>query len=229
MKKLLFAIFAHPDDEAFGPSGTLVLEARSGTELHLVTLTSGQTGQNPDGHEDLGVVRLIEWHKAAKLMGAAKTHYLGYRDGQLCNNVLVEIQARLIKIVKEVVSQQDEPCEVEFMTIDDNGITGHIDHTVASRAATFAFYTLKETGNLPLTRIRYVCAPQDAFPTHNIDWIYMPAGRTPEEIDEVVDAREVLDTVRQIIRYHHTQRADAEAHLSARADAVAINHFIVRN
>lgn len=206
-----------------------MLEARSGTELHLVTLTSGQTGQNPDGHEDLGVVRLIEWHKAAKLMGAAKTHYLGYRDGQLCNNVLVEIQARLIKIVKEVVSQQDEPCEVEFMTIDDNGITGHIDHTVASRAATFAFYTLKETGNLPLTRIRYVCAPQDAFPTHNIDWIYMPAGRTPEEIDEVVDAREVLDTVRQIIRYHHTQRADAEAHLSARADAVAINHFIVRN
>lgn len=229
MKKLLFAIFAHPDDEAFGPSGTLVLEAQSGTELHLVTLTSGQSGQNPDEHEDLGMVRLVEWRKAAKLMGASATYHMGYQDGQLCNNVLVEIQSRLIKIVKEVVSQHDEECEIEFMTIDDNGITGHIDHTVASRAATFTFHTLKEVEKLPLTRIRYVCAPRDVFTTHNIDWIYMPAGRAPEEIDEIIDAREVLDIVEQIIRCHHTQRTDAETHLHARGDAVAINHFIVRS
>ena len=37
MKKIIFGIFAHPDDEAFGPSGTLLLETRSGTELHLIT------------------------------------------------------------------------------------------------------------------------------------------------------------------------------------------------
>jgi N-acetylglucosamine malate deacetylase 2 len=228
MKKLLFAIFAHPDDEAFGPSGTLVLETRSGTELHLITLTCGQAGQNPDNHENLGEVRLVEWHAAAKLMGATSTHHLNYRDGQLCNNTLVEIQSRLVKIVRHIYEQQEEDCQVEFMTMDDNGITGHIDHTVASRAASYAFYSLKTDG-LPLTRIRYICAPQTVFATPNTDWIFMPAGRTPEEIDETIDAREVLDTVRDIMRCHYTQREDAEAHLNARGDGVAINHFIVRS
>ena len=61
MKKFLFAIFAHPDDEAFGPSGTLVLEAQSGAELHLVTLTPGQNGQNPDHHPQLSTDTPESW------------------------------------------------------------------------------------------------------------------------------------------------------------------------
>lgn len=227
MKKLLFAIFAHPDDEAFGPSGTLVLEARAGTEVHLVTLTSGAAGVNSEHHIELGSVRLAEWHAAAELIGARSTHHLGYDDGCLCNQTMIEAQERILALIRGIVTELDD-YEIEFMTIDDNGITGHIDHTVASRAATYAFYTLKDEG-LPLTRIRYTCVSRDMFPTHNTNWIYMPAGRTPEEIDEVVDAREVLETIRDIMRCHHTQRQDAEAHLAAHGERVAINHFIVRS
>lgn len=228
MKKLLFAIFAHPDDEAFGPSGTLVLEARSGTELHLVTLTDGAAGVNTEDHIELGSVRLAEWHSAAALIGAAATHHLGYDDGCMCNTTLIDAQRRIAHIVQDIAARDHGEYEIEFMTIDDNGITGHIDHTVASRAATHAYYTLKEAG-LPLTRIRYACVSRDMFPTHNTDWIYMPAGHVPEDIDETIDAREVLDTVRDIMRCHHTQRQDAEAHMAAHGEDVAINHFIVRS
>lgn len=228
MKKLLFAIFAHPDDEAFGPSGTLILEARGGTEVHLVTLTNGAAGINSEAHVELGSVRLAEWQAAAQLIGAVGTHHLGYDDGYLCNTTLVEAQERIARIVRDIAESRGSDCEVEFMTIDDNGITGHIDHTVASRAATHAFHTLKATG-LPLTRIRYACVSRNMFPVANTDWIYMPAGRTAEEIDETVDAKEVLATIRDVIRCHHTQRHDGEAHLAAHGDKIAINHFIVRS
>lgn len=228
MKKLLFAIFAHPDDEAFGPSGTLVLETRNGTELHLITLTNGAAGINSESHIELGSVRLAEWHAAAELIGATATHHLGYDDGCLCNQTMIEAQQRIAQIVRDNAKRYGNGCEIEFMTIDDNGITGHIDHTVASRAATHAFYTLKDA-KLPLTRIRYACVSQDMFPRRNTDWIYMPAGHTADEIDETIDAREVLSIVRDIIRCHHSQRHDGEAHLAAHGDKVAINHFIVRS
>lgn len=227
MKKFLFAIFAHPDDEAFGPSGTLVLEAQGGAELHLVSLTPGQNGQNPDNHLDLGEVRLEEWRRAAGLIGATATHNLGYVDSELCNQLLPEIQGRLIELIRSTTSRTTGDYEIELMTIDDNGVTGHIDHTVASRAATFAFYTLKREG-LPLTRIRYSCIPLDQMPSHNIEWIYAPAGRPLKEIDETVDAREVLATVRSIVECHHTQRDDGQSHLRAQGDSIAINHFTIR-
>lgn len=227
MQKLLFAIFAHPDDEAFGPSGTLVLEARSGTEVHLVTLTNGAAGVNSEQHIELGSVRLAEWHAAAELMGATATHHLGYDDGCLCNQTMVDAQQRIVRIIRDIAAQHGDDYEIELMTIDDNGITGHIDHTVASRSATYAYYTLKEAG-IPLARIRYACVPREMFPTHNTDWIYMPAGRMPEEIDETIDAREVLSTVRDIMRCHHTQRQDADAHMAAHGEMVAVNHFITR-
>lgn len=228
MRKLLLGIFAHPDDEAFGPSGTLVLETRNGTELHLATLTCGEAGQNPDHVENLGDIRLAEWQAAAQLMGAATTHHLGYRDGTLSNTSLVEIQDRIVAIIRDIAASQTEHFTLELMTLDDNGITGHIDHTVASRAATYAFHKLKNEG-LPLTRIRYICAPREQFPAPTTDWLFMPAGREPAEIDEVVDAREVLDTVHDIVRCHRSQRQDGEAHVTRMGDAIAINHFIVRS
>lgn len=228
MKKILFAIFAHPDDEAFGPSGTLVLESQQGADVHLVTLTPGQNGHNPDNHPNLGDVRLEEWRQSAALLGAHATHNLGYTDSKLCNTLLPEIQTRLIDLIQTAADTvADDQYEIEVMTLDDNGITGHIDHTVASRAATFAFYTLKAHG-LPLTRIRYACLPRTQVAHHNVDWIYMPAGRTLDEIDEVVDAREVLATIQAVVRCHHTQREDGQAHVRAQGDALAINHFMVR-
>ena len=43
MKKLL-AVFAHPDDEAFGPGGTLAKYAKEGVEIHLLCATRGERG-----------------------------------------------------------------------------------------------------------------------------------------------------------------------------------------
>lgn len=143
MKKSIFAIFAHPDDEAFGPSGTLLSEEKAGNDIHLILLTSGDAGMNPDQHEDLGKVRLSEWQAAAKLIGATSTTFLGYEDGKLCNQAMVEIGEKIINTIDETIGSQQINGTIELLSNDLNGITGHIDHIIAARAACYAFYRLK--------------------------------------------------------------------------------------
>lgn len=227
MKKIIFGIFAHPDDEAFGPSGTLLLETRSGTELHLITLTVGDAGTNPDNHSDLGDVRLKEWRTAGQLMGASSMHFLGYLDGQLNNETMIEAGQKIVELVTKVIKSADKDTTIEFMTSDLNGISGHIDHIVAARAACWAFYRLKASDKR-LTRIRLTCVPRDALPTANTNWLYMEPGRTEEEIGEVIDARHLRDDIIAIMRTHHTQRGDGESHIERRGDGLGMNYFTIK-
>lgn len=227
MKKIIFGIFAHPDDEAFGPSGTLLLEARAGTELHLITLTAGQNGMNPDNHNDLGQVRLEEWRQAGQRIGATRMHHLGYIDGQLNNADLLSAATTIETIVRAAVESANDSCDIEFMTMDLNGISGHIDHIVAARAACLAFYRLKREG-ISMRRIRFACIPASLVPAPNVDFVFMEAGRPDNEIDEIIDARSVVEEVKLIMRSHHTQREDGETHIAQRGDDIAINYFITR-
>lgn len=226
MKKIIVGIFAHPDDEAFGPSATLLTETKTGTELHLITLTAGENGMNPDSHENLRDVRLQEWHKAGGLIGAKQMYHLGYMDGELGNKDHVEITSQIMALVQELSEDRDD-IEIEFMSTDLNGITGHIDHIVAGRSACLAFYRLKEMG-LPMTRIRLACISCDHFCDINTDFVFMEPGHQPSEIDEVIDARHLADEVFEIVRCHHTQRGDGETHIAHRGKDIALNHFIVR-
>ena len=226
MKKLLFGIFAHPDDEAFGPSGTLLMETKRGTELHLVTLTYGEAGANPDGHTDLGHVREHEWRQAGALIGATTMHGLNYHDGQLSNTTLIEIGHRLVDFISKVAAEQTEDIEIEMMSMDLNGITGHIDHIVAARAACWAFCMLKQR-DPRIKRIRLACMPRDWAPQYNTNWLYMEAGRAPEEVDEIIDARQYHDELIAIMRAHRSQRGDGEAHIAAHGHDIGLNYFIV--
>lgn len=228
MKKIIFGIFAHPDDEAFGPSGTLLLETKSGTELHLIALTSGDAGVNLDSHADLGSVRLEEWRKAGSLIGASTMEYFGYKDGQLTNQSMIEIADRLVKYIGNFLKDTPNDTEIEFMTLDLNGLTGHIDHIVAARAACLAFYTLKKSDSR-LTRIRFSCIPDSLLPAYNTDWIYMEAGHPMDEIGETVDARHLRDEILEIVHAHHTQRSDGEAYIKNRGQNLGLDYFLVKS
>lgn len=227
MKKILFALFAHPDDESFGPSGTLLLETRAGTELHLILLTSGDGGMNPDNQADLSAVRLQEWQTAAKLMGAHDMHYLGYKDGQLNNHSMIEATERVIELISPIIEAASADTEIEFMTNDLNGITGHIDHIVAARTACKVFYQMKQRDER-FQRIRLCCLSDQDMPAMNINWLYMEPGHPMNEIDQTVDARDLRDEIIAIIRAHHTQRHDGEQHIAQRGERIGLNHFIVK-
>lgn len=228
MKKIIFGIFAHPDDEAIGPAGTLLLETKAGSELHLITLTAGESGMNPDNHADLGSVRLEEWHRAGSLIGATHMHHLGYQDGNLSNKSLLSVAESIEELVRNTLEQADDDVTVEFMAFDLNGLTGHIDHIVASRAACLVFYRMKPY-EPRLERVRLFCLPHETHPDPDTNWVYMEPGRAKSEIGVTVDARELRDEIVGIVRTHHTQRSDGERHIENSGDTLGLEHFVVKN
>lgn len=223
---MIFAVFAHPDDEAFGPCGTLLAEAKAGTEVHLITLTAGENGTNPDNLPDLKAVRLNEWREAGRLIGATNMHYLGFPDSELNNVNMQTIAENIENIVRINTKNTHHITEIEFITNDLNGITGHIDHIVAARATCLAFYRLKST-ELPVARVRLVCQSRESLPQPNTDWIYAEPGRLPEEIDQTIDNRQYREDILEIMRCHHTQRKDGQAHIQSRGDSLGVDHFMI--
>ncbi|MGB3008971.1 MAG: PIG-L family deacetylase [Candidatus Saccharimonadales bacterium] len=228
MKKVIFGIFAHPDDEAFGPAGTLIQEVQNGSEVHLITLTAGQAGSNPDNHEDLGVIRLEEWKKSGELIGASSMTHLGYKDSSLCNSSMIDIAEKIESLVRQTIDQS-HPDQVEFVSFELGGISGHIDHIVAARATCLVFYRMKPHEQR-LHRIRLFCLPQSWAPAPNVGWVFMDVGY-PEESIEKIDVSATLDTRVAVIKAHHTQRNDGSMHLERLNDPKNLphyDHFIVR-
>jgi LmbE family N-acetylglucosaminyl deacetylase len=225
MQKIIFGIFAHPDDEAFGPCATLLSETKNGAELHLITLTAGENGMNPDNVSDLAATRLQEWRASTALLGARTTHHLGYIDGTLGNNDHIAIASEIENIVRKVTDGRHD-IEVEFISFDLNGLTGHIDHIVAGRSACLVYYRLQALG-LPVSRVRLACLAYTDYPAIDTGFVFMQPGRTKDEIDETVDGRDLLDEVHKVMRCHHTQRSDCEAQIAKLGDGVAVDHFMI--
>ena len=225
MQKLIFGIFAHPDDEAFGVSPTLLREVDAGAALHLVTLTAGENGSNPDNLSDLGATRLEEWRRGGELMGASSMHHLGYIDGTLSNQHLLEISDKLMTLVNDTASGSELP--IEFIVFDENGLSGHIDHIVATRAAMHAFYTLRKTLGDQMARVRLRCIPRSSYPLPTTDWIYMNEGRAPEAVDEIVDASDYRGKILDAVRAHHSQRHDGESLIAREGDQLGVNYFYI--
>ena len=70
MKKRVFAIAAHPDDIEFGMSGTLILLAKAGCDLHYMNIANGSCGTAEYDTETIVAMRLEEAKSAAQLIGA---------------------------------------------------------------------------------------------------------------------------------------------------------------
>jgi len=113
----ILAIGAHPDDIEFGCGGTLVKYARKGARIEMLVMTDGSRGGNAR-------TRRREQEAAARLLGATKVHWGGYRD------TLLPSVRRLIDRM-ETVLKRSTP---DFIFVNYPEDT-HQDHRQVSRAA----------------------------------------------------------------------------------------------
>jgi len=203
MKKIIFGIFAHPDDEAFGPSGTLLKLRSEGYDIHLILLTDGDAGQNIDNVADLAATRLAEWQNAATLLGASSTHALHYPDGKLDDMPVETLETSVRPILDTILTTYAQPPEVSFVTLEPNGLTGHLDHIAASKL------TLELAQQLTAHEIWYFCLDSSQAPLENTAY-YEPRAREDSYITARIDVAPWLETKHRIMDAHYSQRSDAE-------------------
>jgi LmbE family N-acetylglucosaminyl deacetylase len=81
-KGRVLVLAPHPDDETFGPGGTLVHHSRQGDPIHAVFVCSGIQG-DPDGlfpREELAAMREKEARAAGAVLGIERFTFFGYPD-----------------------------------------------------------------------------------------------------------------------------------------------------
>jgi LmbE family N-acetylglucosaminyl deacetylase len=230
MKKVIVGVFAHPDDESFGPAGTLILEHEQGTEIHLITLTAGEAGANPDNVDDLGALRLEEWRTSGEIMGASSMTHLGYQDGMLSNSQICEIADKIEGKLDEILTDETIT-ELQMMCFELGGVSGHIDHIVASRAACAVFYRRKSSDQR-ITNIRLFCLPELWQPEPDIGWIFMDKGYKETDIEKV-DVSSAHQKRVKAINTHQSQRGDGARLLERCGDpsseGACYDYFVVRS
>jgi LmbE family N-acetylglucosaminyl deacetylase len=127
----ILCVFAHPDDEAFGPGGTIARYAAQGIPVDLLTFTRGQHGARPqhiDSPEALGLLREHELRAAVLVLGVRDLTLLDYVDGQLD-------QANADELAGHVVSQIERTQPDAMITFGPLGVTRHGDHVATHHAA----------------------------------------------------------------------------------------------
>lgn len=179
MQRSLLAVFAHPDDEAFGTGGTLARYAAEGVRVSLVCATRGEVGEIADPslatRETLGDVREAELHCAAQALGIAEVIFLGYRDSGMAgtpenqdprafiNAPAEEVVTRLVGIIRRL-----RPDVV--ITFEPNGGYGHPDHIAIHHHAVAAFPAAGDPARYPdqgpawqPARLFYTAIPRSFF------------------------------------------------------------------
>ena len=162
MTRRLLAILAHPDDESFGPGGTLARYARRGVEVHVCIVTDGAAGarspdvEQPDDVPELAEMRQQELERACRVLGVS-LRTLGYRDsgmeGAPDNRHPASLyQADLDQVARDLVCIISLVRPHVVLTHDPTGGYFHPDHVRVNHAARRAWAKTGDASAYPLLR-----------------------------------------------------------------------------
>lgn len=196
MKKAIVGIFAHPDDEAFGPSGTLAKFART-TDVFVICVTDGSAGKN------LQDIRKNELLASARVLGIKNVLFLDFKDGELNNNLYHKLAEEIEKYLRKLQPET-------VITFEPRGISGHLDHVAVSLVTTFVFKKLPF-----IKKLLYFCIDKTQRNLEgNAYFIYFPPGYDHTDIDVTVDVSKEWETKAKAIRAHKSQAKDGDFILS---------------
>ena len=164
----LLAILAHPDDESFGPGGTLAKYAREGVEVHVCIATDGGEGAyDPtflatSGHGDLAALRRAELECACHALNVT-LHRLDYGDSGMGGAESNDDPNCLTCVAIEDVAQRivDLIAELRPEVIITHGPTGdyfHPDH-IRVHQSVMAALQMERVREIKPLRVYYAAIP----------------------------------------------------------------------
>ena len=133
----MLCITAHPDDEAGGFGGSLLLYHDRGIETYVICLTPGQAARNRGGartDEELSAMRRKEFASSCELLKVTQGEVLNYSDGRLDRTDFYPVVAELALRIRRIRPQ------VILTLGPEGGVTGHPDHSMAGTFATLAYH-----------------------------------------------------------------------------------------
>jgi LmbE family N-acetylglucosaminyl deacetylase len=174
-RRLLVAL-AHPDDESFGPAGTIARYASEEVAVHYVCATRGEAGYAaPEllaGYNSVAELRVNELACAARHLGLTGLHFLGYHDSGmegapenqnpdcLFQAPMEKVVARITRLIRDIRPQV-------VVTFDPTGGYFHPDHVKMHQATTQAFHAAGDPGRFPgqLQDVLWAYRPQKLYYT----------------------------------------------------------------
>ncbi len=219
----LMAVFAHPDDEAFGTGGTLSRYAAAGCDVYLVTATRGEAGEiaEPDlaTPADLPRVREEELRCACRIYGIHPPRFLDYIDGQLTTVHQGQAVGKVVRLIRKLRPDV-------LITFGPEGIYGHYDHIAVHRWVEIAYdlaaspdcfpeHLRKDCRPHQVKKLYWRALPQEDLATFSeegsppavmMDGVpFRFVGRPREAITTVIDVGDFLEKKLRGIRCHRTQ------------------------
>lgn len=192
MKKCAMAIGAHPDDIEFRMAGTLVLLGRMGWELHYMNIADGCCGSVTMNAEQTASTRAREARESAALIGA-----------EFYPSLVPDIEILYdISVIRKVAAVIREAAPTILLVPSPQDYME--DHTNASRIAVTAAIC-RNIPNFktdpPVDSINNEMCIYHAQPHEHVDQL-----RNFITPDFVVNTTSVIETVRDMLRCHRSQK-----------------------
>ncbi|UCG01013.1 MAG: PIG-L family deacetylase [Candidatus Heimdallarchaeota archaeon] len=191
-KKVILAIYAHPDDAEFLAGGTLAKWAEEGHQIFAICATNGNLGAKITDitPEELAKTRKVELTNAMKTLGGEKAIFLDFPDGFLRDHI-DQLKERLIYWVRKL-----KPDRV--ITFDPwKKYQVHPDHIevgrMASEAVTFSCFPMMYPEHL-----------KEGLGPHQPEelWYMIPIEHKPNRL---VDITHTMDKKMKAIFCHQSQ------------------------
>lgn len=131
MERHVLVVFPHPDDEAFGVSGTIATYINQGIPVTYACLTLGEMGRNLGNppfatRETLPQIRKEELLASAKAMGLTDLRMMGLRD----KTIEFEDDEKMVEMMKDLISDTNPSLIITFYP----NYAVHPDHDATGRA-----------------------------------------------------------------------------------------------
>ncbi len=203
MRRLL-CVTAHPDDEAGGFGGSLLLYRERGVETYVVCLTPGQAathrGQTRSA-EELAAQRRREFAAACEILKITGGEVLDYPDAALD-------RADFYRVVEDLVLRIRTIRPQVMMTLGPEGaITAHPDHSMAAVFATMAFHWAGRA-NRYVEQLQNGVAPHRAQKLYYSTALFTLPDRQPVSLPPAtttIHIGEHLETKIRAFKAHKTQ------------------------
>lgn len=182
----VLVVFPHPDDEAFGVSGTIASHVNMGTPVTYACLTLGQMGRNMGNppfanRETLPIIRKQELKEAARALGISDLRMLGFRD----KTIEFEDEDKLTNLMSSMITELNPSLVITFYP----GYSVHPDHEATGAAV------VRAVGKIPVAdRPKLHCV---AFSRNCVEELGQP--------DIVHDISAVADVKIEAMKAHRSQ------------------------